>query len=236
MVRILKGGKVECRYTSRFGSSTDAGCIRLDLRRSETWTEMNRKLLDHEFDVFVLSASETLHFDDSRIDASKSDWTGDFVRPNSGIWHKCIDELDDDEISSPIDTNIIGNVNLIRHYVKGLEAHPDRGSANKMIIVVTSSEGAFIKKGPFHPVTNATKSALEQVVHTVSRQAETLGFKIVTADPGWVYTESSRGKTKGPVDIKFGAHQILHPLAVHISGGKVKNGSMWRRLDLRGSA
>jgi NAD(P)-dependent dehydrogenase (short-subunit alcohol dehydrogenase family) len=226
IVKQLSRSRATVSYTTRFReeAATDRRIV-MDLKDPSSWTEINECLDRHDFDVMILSAAETLHFDDRAIDTSKVDWTNDYVRPNTGIWFKTIDQTTDDEMVSPIMANIYGNANLIRHYIRGLKSHPDRGSPCKMIICVTSTEGSFMDKSPYHPMTNATKSALEQLVNTVKRQIEVLDARIVLVDPGWMYTESAFGKQPGPTPIFYGAQNVLHPLARHISGEHVANGS-----------
>lgn len=234
---ILKNNGIKTFGTTRF--PTDDSLIKFDLKESSTWSDVRQLLEDGKVNILVLSASETLHYPDDdllseRWESKKEekrdlDWTNDFQRKNSGIWHKTLDQHSYNEIVSPLLTNVAGVSGLLSHFLKGVrqvranEAKLGMGlrtgvgvktnaKAFYCCIVVTSFEGSFEKKTPFHPITNACKSAIEQVVWTLKSQAEFLDCPIMLADPGWVFTESSFGKVKGPVPIDFGISQILQPL------------------------
>jgi hypothetical protein len=170
------------------------------------------------------------------------DWTNDFKRENTGVWHKCLNEHSLQEIISPLMTNVAGNAILLASFLNGVKKMRAFGSKNHYCcVVVTSFEGAFIDKTPFHPITNACKSALEQIVFTVKAQADFLDTHVLLADPLWVFTESTYGKFKGPVPIDFGACHILEPMIQSINGtainGKLihnslSNHSIYGKLDI----
>ena len=217
--------------TSRFPQLTDGKkTIKLDMKDQHSVEEFEKEV--ENFDVLILSAAETLHYPSANLPAEldedeKLDWTNDFHRNDTGVWHKCIDEHSNEEIEDPIQINITSVTKIIRSFV----AHQVRNkpSKQKTIIYVTSSEGLFIDKSPFHPVTNMTKSAIEQLICTMKRQADVLGMNIVMADPGWMYTKSTNGKNVGPITLEWGAAQVLLPLAKILSGEKVPNASLWSR-------
>jgi len=215
--------------TTRFVNLTEPNrnMIELDLKDPDKCIE-TQKLLEKGFvNVLVLSASETLHYPEDdhhpiRNDASVKDkltfdWTNDFTRKNTGIWHKTLDQHTEQEIVSPLLANVAGTSRLLSSFLKGVKLVRATESLNPHLqkqkfacIVVTSFEGKFVDKTPFHPITNACKSAIEQIVFTVQGQAKLLECAIDLADPGWVYTDP--GKTPGPVPIAFGISQILQPL------------------------
>jgi hypothetical protein len=229
--------------TTRFPNLTDEkNMLELDLKDIDNHGEVLKRLERGEINVLVLSASETLHYpnDDSNKGKSKDqlefDWTNDFQRQNSGIWHKTLDQHSQEEIISPLLTNVAGTARLLASFIKGVKrvralesvSLHSSGSITKeksfVCIVVTSFEGRFEEKTPFHPITNACKAALEQIVWTVQAQAKFLNCSIVLSDPGWVYTETAFGKAKGPVPIAYGVSQILEPLVTTLrerSGYKI---------------
>ena len=183
-----------------------------------------------KINCLVLSAGETLHYpkDDDYASVKELnkekleiDFTNDFKRENSGVWHKTLDKHTYNEIVSPLLTNVAGTAALLSSFLKGVkkvrsqETKGAKGKKKRFIcIVVTSFEGRFVEKTPFHPITNACKSAIEQLVFTLQAQARFLNCEITLSDPGWVYTESAFGKVKGPVPIDFGVSQILQPLLI----------------------
>jgi NAD(P)-dependent dehydrogenase (short-subunit alcohol dehydrogenase family) len=228
IVSILKRHDINTQYTTRYLSNS--GEIPLDLKDPDTWGPVKRLLEDGDINILVLSASETLHYETHeplvRVgenlykephEPEARDWTGDFKRANTGVWHKTLEQMSMDEITSPIMANIVGNAKMLAYFVEGVKRRRMLADWSfYYCIVVTSYEGAFEEKTPFHPITNACKSALEQIVWTLKAQTDFLKCKIVLSDPGWVYTEGSFGKIKGPVPIAYGASQILQPLANHI--------------------
>jgi hypothetical protein len=232
--------------TTRFLNLTNdqKNMIELDLKNPESWTNSCSLLEKGIVNVLVLSASETLHYpsddknpirnDVSTKDSLSFDWTNDFQRLNSGVWHKTLDQHSDQEIISPLLTNVAGTAKLLASFLKGIKfvrsaesLDPTKKKATFTCIVVTSFEGRFADKTPFHPITNACKSAIEQIVWTVQAQAKFLDCSIILSDPGWVYTESAFGKTKGPVTIEYGVSQILQPLILSLS--KRINFKIYRR-------
>lgn len=223
--------------TTRFPNKEN-NLIRMDLQDPNTWTEVKFMLENGEINYLILSASETLHYPDD-VNLSKNfdkvtmevDWTNDFKRPNSGIWHKTLKQHNYNEIVSPLMCNVVGNAALLGYFMTGVQKMRSIGNDQQYCcIIVTSYEGSFNEKTPFHPITNASKAALEQIVHTVKAEADFLDCNIVLADPGWVYTEGSFGKLKGPVPIDFGACQILQPL-VHSIKNNMINGQTFRRSE-----
>jgi hypothetical protein len=222
--------------TTRFVNLTEnqPNMIELDLKDQSTWANSQVLLEKGLINVLVLSASETLHYPDDDNSPLRSnpaakeglelDWTNDFQRQNSGVWHKTLDQHTNQEIISPLLANVAGTARLLSSFLKGVKLIRSMESLNSLktedkqekktftCIVVTSFEGRFVDKTPFHPITNACKSAIEQIVWTVQAQAKFLDCSIVLSDPGWVYTESAFGKTKGPVSIEYGVAQILEPL------------------------
>jgi hypothetical protein len=248
ILRLLKENGVMAIGTTRFPDKDKRdGLVKLDLKDFTTYENVKHMLESGGINILVLSASETLHYpsDDSRSkdwDKSKSetsespltlDWTNDFKRDNSGVWHKCLSEHTQDEIISPLMANVAGNAILLGSFLNGVKKMRAIGNRDHYCcIVVTSFEGSFSNKTPFHPVTNACKSALEQIVYTVKAQADFLDAHVLLADPGWVYTEGSFGKFKGPVPIDFGASQILQPL-VHSIKGTAVNAQLFRRMPIQ---
>ncbi len=237
LVRLLKEHKISTWYTTRFPSTDDNdSIIQLDLKNPNTWSAAQRVLEAGAANLLVLSASETLHFvgdDEKAATWNKSspppeavDWTGDFVRPNTGVWHKTLEQLSYEEVASPVMANVVGNAKMLAYFLEGVKRRRIMNDRSfYCCVVVTSYEGSFEgEKTPFHPITNATKAALEQIVHTVQAQARFLDCDVVLADPGWVYTEGSFGKVPGPIPIRFGASQILQCL-VHPKGGPNINDS-----------
>lgn len=232
MKELFEEHKWKTYGTTRFVNLTDGqtNMIELDLKTPESWSKTQNLLESGAIDVLVLSASETLHYpgDDnhpirSRPDTKDTmsfDWTNDFQRLNTGVWHKTLDQHTNEEIISPLMANVAGTSRLLSSFLKGVKMVRSEESLNPTLktkrsftcIVVTSFEGKFVEKTPFHPITNACKSGLEQIVWTVQPQAKFLDCTVVPADPGWVYTESSWGKTKGHVSIEHGISQILQPL------------------------
>jgi len=188
-VRNILSTKIKTFGTSRFPSED---LLKFDLKDSSTWSQVKNFLESGEIQVLILSASETLHFPgddklakdwDGENNLDK-DWTNDFKRENSGVWHKTLDEHSYEEIISPLMANIAGNATLLASFLKGVKKSRIEGSDKFFCcIVVTSYEGAFEKKTPFHPITNATKSALEQMVWTVKSQADFLDCSVLLADP-----------------------------------------------------
>ena len=229
--KILTECGRDVTVTSRFPQLTDSKkTIKLDMNDQQSVEEFEKELED--FDVLILSAAETLHYPSGNLPAelnekAKLDWTNDFHRSDTGVWHKSIDEHSNEEIEDPIQINITSVAKIVRSFV----AHQirNKSSKQKSIIYVTSSEGLFIDKSPFHPVTNMTKTAIEQLICTMKRQADVLGMNIVMADPGWMYTKSTNGKNVGPITLEWGAAQVLLPLAKILSGEKVPNASLWSR-------
>ena len=230
--------------TTRF--PLDEKLIKLDLKDSSTWSKAKELLESGMVNILILSASETLHYPDDdklsdkwdpkKYDEQNLDWTNDFQRKNSGVWHKTLDKHSYNEIVSPLMTNIAGNASLLSFFLNGVKNVRSQETLRCITkkkffccIVVTSYEGTFESKTPFHPITNACKSALEQIVWTVKDQADFLDCKVLLSDPGWVYTEGSFGKFKGPVPIKFGACQILQPLVTSINFHDTKNAQIFRR-------
>lgn len=238
VLELLKEHKVTAIGTTRFPSIND-NLIKLDLKDATTWTPIKNMLENGEINYLLLSASETLHYpdDDSlskdwNLSNHKVDWTNDFKRDNSGVWHKCLNEHSYNEIVSPLMANVVGNASILAFFLNGVQKMRSIGNnQDYCCIVVTSFEASFNDKTPFHPITNACKAALEQIVITTKSQCEFLDCKILLADPGWVYTEGSFGKLKGPVPIDFGACQILQPL-VHSIKNKAVNGQLFRRSQI----
>lgn len=244
--KLLRENGITTMGTTRFPNGQNS-LIKLDLKDSKSFTEIQKMLKSGQWNVLILSASETLHYpnDDQLVkdwkpnNKRKLDWTNDFERENSGIWHKTLDMLSHNEILSPLMANVVGNATLLGYFLQGVKhtraIERLNNSKNKKFfccIVVTSFEGTFEPKTPFHPITNACKSALEQIVWTTKEQADFLNCKILLADPGWIYTEGSFGKIKGPVPIELGARQILQPLAACIENyNNVKNASLFKRLS-----
>jgi len=234
---LIEAGR-DVTVTSRFPNLAEGKkAIALDLKDPKSVAEFEKKL--DEFDVLILSAAETLHYDkqnqvnNMNTNNRDLDWTNDFHRTDTGIWHKCIDEHSNDEIEDPIQINITSIAKIIRSFV----AHQLKNKSNnqKSMIYVTSSEGLFIEKSPFHPITNMTKSAIEQLIWTMKRQADVLGMNVVMADPGWMYTKSTNGKNVGPISLEWGAAQVLLPLAKIMNGERVENASLWSRIKKNGS-
>ena len=218
--------------TTRFPNLVDEKKnVKLDLKDPKSVAEFEKEVV--KFDILILSAAETLHFlTDPPLDANKTgklDWTNDVHRNDSGIWHKCIDEHGNEEIEDPIQINITSMAKIIRTFVAHQVKNKD--SRQKSIIYVTSSEGLFAEKSPFHPVTNMTKSAMEQLVCTMKRQADVLGMNLIMADPGWMYTKSTNGKNVGPITLEWGASQILRPLAEIFNGKDIPNATLWSRRN-----
>lgn len=211
--------------TTRFPNLTDDNkMLKLDLKDPDTWITCKKRLENGEINVLILSASETLHYpNEEKIGSDDKnklnfDWTGDFVRNNSGVWHKTLDQHSYEEITSPLLANVAGSASLLASFISGVRKKRSEGSKKVFCcVVVTSFEGRFEEKTPYHPITNACKSALEQIVWTMQKQARFLDCHILLSDPGWVYTESSFGKTKGPVPIEYGVSQILQPLVAVFS-------------------
>ena len=217
--------------TTRFVNLTEnqKNMIELDLKDPNSWKESQDLLEKGLINVLVLSASETLHYpeddthpirtDPNAKEGLEMDWTNDFQRKNTGVWHKTLDQHSNQEIISPLMTNVAGTARLLSSFLKGVKMvrsfeslNPNLPKKTFTCIVVTSFEGRFTEKTPFHPITNACKSAIEQIVWTVQAQAKFLDCSIVPSDPGWVYTEGIDGKTPGVVSIEFGISQILQPL------------------------
>ena len=219
--------------TTRFVNLTEnqPNMIELDLKDPNSW-KVSQDLLERGLiNVLILSASETLHYPDDDNHPVRSDpkakedieldWTNDFQRKNSGVWHKTLDQHTNQEIISPLLANVAGTARLLSSFLRGVKTARSLESLNPTLpkkkftcIVVTSFEGKFVEKTPFHPITNACKSAIEQIVWTIQPQAKVLDCSIVPADPGWVYTEGGNGKNKGPVSIEYGVSQILQPLTI----------------------
>jgi len=229
---LIESGR-DVTVTSRFPDLAEGKkAVALDLKDPKSVAEFEK--IVGEYDVLVLSAAETLHYARENLitnmkNPSKKDldWTNDFHRNDTGIWHKCIDEHTDEEIEDPIQINITSIAKIIRSFVGHQLKH--KSNKQKSIIYVTSSEGLFIEKSPFHPITNMTKSAMEQLIWTMKRQADVLGMNVVMADPGWMYTKSTNGKNVGPISLEWGAAQVLLPLAKILNGEKVENASLWSR-------
>lgn len=244
VMNLLSQCNVNTIGTTRF--PTDDKLIKLDLKDSSTWKDAKFLLESGAVNILVLSASETLHYPDDDIlsenwnkekDTPKdTDWTNDFQRKNSGVWHKTLERHTYNEIMSPLIANVGGNASLLGFFLNGvrkIRAEESMGNkTNKKFfccIAVTSYEGTFEAKTPVHPITNACKSALEQIVWSVKEQADFLECKVLLSDPGWVYTEGTFGKFKGPVPIKFGACQILQPLVSSLNFHNVLNAKIFRR-------
>ena len=206
LVRIFEECGWDVNYTSRYPKLTEKA-LKLDLSNIAKDNIILNNLNNRIYDLVILNASETLHFTEKPTSDMETDWTGDKTRNNSGVWYKTIDEHSIEEITSPINANIIGNTILIKHFISGIKKV---GPAN--MIYISSFESSFDEKSPFHPVTNCTKSAMEQVIHTIQRQLEILESNIIIADPKWMYTEGSSSKIKGPVPINFGVKNILKKL------------------------
>ena len=228
---LLECGR-DVTVTTRFPKLVEGKkTIQLDLKNRKSVENFEKEVV--KYDILILSAAETLHFlTDPPLDAKekgKLDWTNDVQRNDTGVWHKCIDEHSNEEIEDPIEINITSIAKIIRTFV----AHQiqNKSSTQKSIVYVTSSEGLFAEKSPFHPVTNMTKAAIEQLICTMKRQADILGMNIVMADPGWMYTKSTIGKNIGPITLEWGASQILLPIAEILNGQKVLNASLWSRRN-----
>lgn len=224
---FLTGCGAKVSYTTRFPKSADA--IKLDLIKPDTWSNCQEILEGGDVNLLILSAAETLHYDSPPESSTSLDWTGDFERPNTGVWHKTLEEHSLGELTDPLLINVAGCAALLGSFLKGAKK---RIRKNYCAIVVTSYEGRFSTKSPFHPITNASKAAIEQVVWTIKRQVDAIGdyIKVVLADPGWMYTESSLGKIKGPVSIELGAVQVLTPFIVSlVNPTQVENATIWNR-------
>jgi NAD(P)-dependent dehydrogenase (short-subunit alcohol dehydrogenase family) len=242
IVKTLSLNGINTLGTTRFPS--DENQIKLDLKDPSTWSDIKEKLESGTINILVLSASETLHYPgDDELSKNwkdvETDWTNDFKRDNSGVWHKCLNQHSYEEIMSPLIANVGGSASLLGFWLNGvkkkrseerLENKKNKEKSKFCCIVVTSYEGRFKEKTPFHPITNACKSALEQIVWTVKEQADFLDCNVLLSDPGWVYTEGSFGKIRGPVPIEFGASQILQPLVASFENN-AKNGETFRRAD-----
>ena len=223
-IRDITGA--ETMYTTRYPGE-DSYASYLDLKDPDSWSSTQKLIESGKVNLLVLSAAETLHYDAPVKDKSQVDWTGDFIRPNTGVWHKTLEHHTYPELVDPLLINVAGCAALLGSFIKGAE-HRDL-SKPYMAVVVTSYEGRFDDKSSYHPMTNASKAAIEQVVWTLKRQTDLLGVHIVLADPGWMYTESSKGKVKGPVPLEYGATQILSPFVACTQGQHVPNASLWRR-------
>ena len=98
--------------TTRFPQLTDQKkTVKLDLKDPKSVEEFEKSF--DSFDVLILCAAETLHYPSSNPPLGsdkddKLDWTNDFHRNDTGIWHKCIDEHSNEEIEDPVQINIIG--------------------------------------------------------------------------------------------------------------------------------
>jgi NAD(P)-dependent dehydrogenase (short-subunit alcohol dehydrogenase family) len=217
------------RYPELFAPderSSGMNMLKLDLKDRHTWRDVQKLLEAGEINVLVLSASETLHFNDDdkykdgkvATETLELDWTNDFMRSNTGIWHKTLDQHSYEEIVSPLMANVAGTAALLSSFIKGvrrirsIESLRCVEKQTFVCIVVTSFEGRFEEKTPFHPITNACKSALEQIVWTLQPQAKCLDCSIVPSDPGWCFSENAFGKVPGPVTVDQGVVQILEPL------------------------
>jgi hypothetical protein len=64
-------------------------------------------------------------------------------------------------------------------------------------------------------------------------KADFLDAHVLLVDPGWIYTEGSFGKFKGPVPIDFGTCHILQPLIQSIKN-TVVNAQLFRRSQING--
>ena len=221
--------------TTRFPQLTNyKKTIKLDMKDNDSVEEFEREI--ENFDVLILSAAEIVHYSEDNLptdfaEDGKLDWTNDYERSDTGVWQKCIDEHSNEEIEDAIQINITSTAKIIRSFI----AHQIRNKSSKpkTIIYVTSSEGLFIGKSPFHPITNMTKSAVEQLICTMKRQADVLGMNIVMADPGWMYTKSKHDKKAGPITIEWGAAQVLLPIVTILNGQRVLNASLWSRKENR---
>ena len=227
---LLECGR-DVTITTRFPKLTDTKkAIQLDLKNKKSVKEFEKDI--GNYDILILSAAETLHYATNNpplesYKKEKLDWTNDFHRDDTGVWHKCIEEHSDDEIEDPVEINVISMAKIIRSFVA--YQMKNKSTKPKSIVYVTSAEGYFGEKSPFHPVTNMTKSAIEQLICTIKRQADVLKMNVVMADPGWMYTKSTHGKNVGPITLEWGAAQILHPIANILNGERVQNGSLWSR-------
>jgi len=178
--------------------------------------------------------------DDKALDDNKEqlngkmDWTGDFVRKNTGVWHKCLEDHTLAEITDPVNVNVVGTSILMKHFLNGVKKYRkcNKDDRKFMSLIVTYYEGTFLKKSSFHPITNATKAAIENIVWTIRREADMLDCNIICADPGWMYTEYSAGKRKGPIKISEGVTQILEPVRLLFKNSPISNGHVFSRSRL----
>ena len=229
--KILAACDRDVTVTTRFPQLTDyQKMIKLDMNDNNSVEEFEREI--ENFDVLILSAAETLHYSNDNLPTDSAqdemiDFTNDYDRNDTGVWYKCIDEHSNEEIEDPIQINITSTTKIIRAFV----AHQIRNKSSKpkTIIYVTSPEGLFVDKSPYHPITNMANSAIEQLIHTMKRQADVLGMNIVMVDPGWMYTKGKNGKNVGPLKIEWGAAQVLLPVMSILNGQKVQNASLWSR-------
>ena len=220
ITNLLKNGlHIKPYITTRYTHLSEHNdTIYLNLKDSSTWKTSCDMIENGTFDIIILSASETLHYNDDielkeATKASTFDFTHDIVRKNTGVWHKTLANHSDDEIIDPLLINVAGNSALLRSFVKCCK----KDMRPRLAIVITSFEGSFEKKSSFHPLTNASKSALEQIVNTIKREIHFLGSNIVLVDPGWMYTESINGKEKGTIEIDWGARQVLEPISLYMT-------------------
>jgi len=198
---------------------------KMNLKDIESVKFICQEIENDMYDVIILNAFETLHYNEEANENQEIEFNGDRKRNETGIWLKTLDNTSDEEIISPVMTNIIGNTMLIRSFLKCVKT----SLVNKLLIFVTSFEGTYKEKSPYHPVTNATKSAIEQLIFTIKRQMDCyVGSYIVLADPSWVYTKTSSNLTKGPISITEGACNVLKPLVYYMQNISLENGKIYK--------
>jgi len=219
---------ITTRYPKLVDTNDNITIEKLDLSINEDINNICKKIEDNTYDIIILSAFETLHYTQEMPTHPKKDdynkVTNDVIRTDSNVWIKTLDEMTDDEIIDPITINIVGITKLIRSYVKCIKKYK-----SKLLVFITSFEGSFNDKTPFHPVTNATKSAIEQIIHTIKRQVDTLGSFIVMADPGWMYTKTNNYIMNGTISLNEGTIQVLQPLTDYLTHNTITNGTTYKR-------
>lgn len=204
----------------------------MDLRNYDSVKNICNKIENDEFDIIILNAFETLHYTESVNKNQPIEFNNDRKRNESGVWLKTLDSMNNDEIIDPILTNIIGNIMLIQSYIKCLKQY-NGNIASKLLMFVTSFEGKFQEKSPFHPVTNATKSAIEQLIFTLKRQMDMFERSyMVMVDPSWVYTKTTNNIKQGPITMEGGAFNILRPFIRFITGNTLENAKIYKKYNI----
>lgn len=202
----------------------DENIIQCDLLNDIDVKKLEKMITENKFDIIILNAFETiigidklkkfennpdleenktdLKENKSDLEENKSD-----LKENKSVWFKTLDDYENNEIEIP-SIITMNTSKLMRGFMKNTK--------NEKCIYITSSEAMFGDKSSLHPISNACKSYIEQLIVTNARICKIKNQIMYCVDPGWLYTariyNNVTYKTDGNISMEFALLNIIWTL------------------------